>query len=280
MNTNTATNTAKDLASLNQFNQNYSFKTSDYFNKSKFDFNAEGDRIKETIQKDFNLLKEYEKAFLSRGNNAPIVGDALLLPTGETVYFCHVWDDSVQTCGGGSFSLTSSGFLSYSGGLDSGIKKHDIYLTDDFTALNIWFCHRGYLTGGCSIDAYIKTRIWKCKENADLSGIPQIERYFAKIEEDKAEKITRINGNDQEYILPCPVLKVYNPTPEEVQRINKALNLELININGRSYYSSQLMTVKQYEKAQKIEGFKADYHNGCHEKNTLVLTSNKFIIFK
>lgn len=272
---NTITSTTEQLALLNQWNQNYHFKTPDYFNKSAFNFTDESGFMQDIVKRDFDLLKEYENAFLNRGDNSQKVGDALLLPTGETVYFCHVWDDSVQTCGGGSFCLSSSGFLSYSGGLDSGIKKDDIYLTEEFTPLYIWFCHRGYLTGGCSVQAFIKTRVWKCKDNADLSGIPQIERHFAKIEEDKAEKITRVNGNGNEYILPCPVLKIYNPTPEEVQRINKALNLELINISGRSYFSIQLMTVKQYEQAQKIQGFKAVFHNGCYDKNTLLLTPIK-----
>lgn len=267
----TTTENINQLAELNKFNQNYNFTTADYLTKG-FDLEKEPKYKIKDLTEDFNHLKECEKAYLTRGGSLPIVGDALLLPTGETVYFCHIWDESAQTTGGGSYSLSKSGYLSYSGGLDSGVKLNDIYLTEDFTALRIWFCHKGYLTGGCAVYANIKTRVWKCKESADLSGVPQIERHYEKIEEERAETITRTNGNGQEYTLPLPKVVIYHIAETEAEELGKKFDLNFKKVG--SHFKAQLMKTSQFEAIQKLSGFEITYYNNCSWKNTLVFIKN------
>lgn len=171
------TNTAEKLAAFNQYNQNYHFKTPQPFVKNSFNYSEESKYTKMLVEKDLEILNRYQANFLEVATDEPRNGDALILPTGETVYFCHTLENSVQTTPGGSYNLSKSGYLSYSGGLDSGINKNDIYLTDELTTLQIWFSHGGYLCAGSAIYAIIKTRVWKCKEGADLSGIQTKRNY-------------------------------------------------------------------------------------------------------
>ena len=170
------TDTAEKLARYNVQNNNYQFKTADWDNNFTLDWANESERTKDLITKDFDIIQGYEKAFLTIERKAPINGDALILPTGETVYFCHTWDKSAQTTPAGSF-CTLGGGMSYSGGLDSGVKLDDIYLTDEEAVLTCWFPHRGYLQAHSAIYAKIRTKVWRCKEGADLSGVQTKRNY-------------------------------------------------------------------------------------------------------
>lgn len=166
------TETAEQLAKDNLFNRNYDFKTADYIwgQTGKLEYYNEPQYIKDKVNKDLEILKKDNQKFLDRERSVPAVGDALLLPNGKYVYFCHVWDDHAQTTIMGSFCLFGSGF-SYSGGLDSGLKLEDIKLTDKEYGLPVWFPHNGSLQAQCAIYATAKTRVWKCKKGADLSGV-------------------------------------------------------------------------------------------------------------
>ncbi len=130
------------------------------------------------VKDDLKLLKEFSKKFSSRVQalEIPAVGDCILLPDGQVVYFCSVYETKGQTCESGSFALSKNGFLSYSGGLDTGIFFSDIFLTDEKYVLPIWFAHKGYLCGDSAIYANMECRVWKTKDGADLSGIPQVAR--------------------------------------------------------------------------------------------------------
>jgi hypothetical protein len=175
----TETATPKDLADQNQFNQNFGFKTADAwdFEKKSWNYDLESDRAKQLVEKDFELLKECEKAFTARAPKHPKNGDALVMPCGGLVYFCHTWDDSAQTTPNGSFALSDAGGISYSGGLDSGMKLADIYLTEETAFLPVWICHQNRLKAGARVNATVKTRVWKCLPEADLTGV-QLRRNY------------------------------------------------------------------------------------------------------
>lgn len=167
------TATPKDLANQNQFNQNFAFNIGDAwdFDEKKWNYDLESDRAKKLVENDFELLKASEKAFLARNRTQPVNGDALVLPCGGVVYFCHIWSDSAQTTPSGSFALSDVGGISYSGGLDSGVKLTDIYLTDQVAYLPVWICHKNRLQAGARVNGTIKTRVWQTVPEADLSGV-------------------------------------------------------------------------------------------------------------
>ena len=200
----TLTNNVSDLTELNKFNPNYI-----PYSGASLDTEA--------IQLDFDLLREYTKRYESRYSLQPSLGDSLRLPDGQIVYFCHIYNDSVQTCASGSFHLSESGFISYSGGLDPGISFNDIKLTNEKYTLPIWFCHKGYLTGGCAIYAHIECRVWKTKESADLSGIPQVELLRRQKLKEQSETITKVDGNGREYKEHLPEIIIHKKDlPEEL----------------------------------------------------------------
>lgn len=233
-----------DLKKLNQYNQNYVL--------------CDGGQVNdELIEKDFLLLESYTIAYHSKYTiEKPIVGDCILLPDGQYVYFCHIHEESAQTCAGGSFHLSPSGFISYSGGLDSGIQISDIELTQEKYALPIWFSHRGYLCAGCAVNARIECRVWKTKTGADTSGIPQIERLRKQKLKEKSETIIKIDGNGKEYQehLPEIVVKKMGLSEELLNKIAETTGL----IFEDSYffvpvYWCQPMRLEQIEKLKKFE---------------------------
>ena len=209
------TNDISGLAELNKYNQNY-------FTYSCSELNMQ------EVTKDFALLQEYTKAYHRRHSKiTPSVGDCLFLPDGQVVYFCSIYDSKAQTCGGGSFHLTPSGYLSYSGGLDSGISFSDIELTNKAYVLRIWFCHRGYLCGGCGIYAHIQCRVWKTKVGANLFGIPQVETFRRRKLKEQSELITKIDGNGRKYdeYLPEIVIKKKGVSEELIREIEQTTGL-------------------------------------------------------
>jgi hypothetical protein len=76
--------------------------------------------------KDQQLLNSRIAAWSKR--SGPRVGDFVILPGEEHVRrFTHDWDDDIQTTSGigreGRFYFSHDGFMDFSGGLDSPIRK-------------------------------------------------------------------------------------------------------------------------------------------------------------
>ncbi|AIM37400.1 hypothetical protein KO02_12390 [Sphingobacterium sp. ML3W] len=240
----TLTNTVEKLAELNATNQNYIAFYNAPVNMQK-------------VEKDFSLLLEYSNNYQKRHTeNEPSLGDCLHLPDGQKVYFCHIWDDSVQTCGGGSYSLTKSGYLSFSGGLDSGIRIDEMELTEETDALNIWFAHAGWLQANCSIIANIEVRVWKPKQNADLSGIPQIEKLRKQKLKEQSEKVAKVNGNGIEYFEHLPSIFI-NEDAVSDQLIKKIESETGLIFEKTMYFNPcywvQPMKQKQIDKLKKFK---------------------------
>jgi hypothetical protein len=241
------TSDVENLTKRNQFNENYRL----YYG---------GPLNTKAIQIDFELLKKYTRAYQKRYlDYQPATGDCLRLPDGQTVYFCHIHEEKGQTCEGGSFHLSESGYISYSGGLDSGIAFSDIELTSERYVLPVWFCHRGYLTGGCGIYANIECRLWKTKEGANLSGIPQVVRLKRKRLKEQSETITKVDGNGRQYKehLPEIIIKKSSLRNELLEEVERATELKF----EESYhfvpvYRCQPMKLKQIEAIRKFPQFK------------------------
>lgn len=180
------TDSVEKLAKLNMQNNNYMFSYDWYFKSeemlSNFNWKMQGIKQK-LVYDDFDILKDLETGYQfhqKENPNKPIIGDAIQMPDGKFVYVCHSWDDHAQTTPHGSFGLFGNiekASLSYSGGLDSGMKLRDIYLTDEEHLINVWFCHKGVLQAHCGIRANIKCRVWKCKPGSNLSGVITERNY-------------------------------------------------------------------------------------------------------
>lgn len=240
------TNDIASLASLNKHNQNYV-----KYAGSTFDERA--------VSKDFQLLLEFSKAYRkSHHRNRPNIGDCLRLPDGQIVYFCHIYDDRAQTCECGSFHLSNSGYINYSGGLDSGISFNNIELTNDKWVLPVWISHRGILCGGCAIHAHIECRVWQTKEGADLSGIPQVKRLRKKKLKEQSETITNIDGNGNHHMehLPEIIIRKTNLSAELFQIVQKATGLDFEDdYYYVPVYWCQPLTLKQIEKLKQFLQF-------------------------
>jgi len=209
------TKDVSSLAALNRFNQNYVLYLDAPFNQ-------------QAVKKDFLLLEQFNKAYQKRHSvNTHSVGDCLPLPDGQKVYFCHIHDHEGQTCDAGSFHLSNTGYMSYSGGLDAGISFDSILLTADKSALQVWFSHRGLLSGGCAIHANIESRVWITKQGADLSGIPQVKRLRRKLLKAQSETITKTDGNGRPYAehLPEVVIKKQNLSKGLFHAVQQATGL-------------------------------------------------------
>ncbi|MNJ95331.1 hypothetical protein D3C87_130410 [compost metagenome] len=256
------------LASCNTDNPNYiSFPT------------QQVDLLK--VKDDLKLLLEFRDKYLKRvvDIKTPVVGDCIFLPDGQVVYFCSIYETKGQTCESGSFSLSNNGFLSYSGGLDTGILFSDLVPTKELYILPIWFCHKGYLCAGSAVYANIECRVWKTKSDADLSGIPQVKRLRKLKLKEQSETITKVDsiGNTFQEHLPALII-IKEGLPEGlIDNVREVTGLVFEDsYHFVSVYWSQPMTVAQLELIQSFRQFmfKETYDQISHEP-LLILSISK-----
>ena len=157
--------TIADFKSLNKHNQNLSV----------FDAEKQDSVFRENlVEKNFKIHQELQENRIHYNNVwIPKVGDIVQLPNEEKVFICHVHENSVQTTGGGSFSIFKSGVMSYSGGLDSGLKKTDLLPTGRKDYCTCWFPEGNHLRAHAAIYTKILVRVWEVRNGARLSGVPQ-----------------------------------------------------------------------------------------------------------
>lgn len=202
----------------------------------------------------------------------PRVGDYLRLPYDLYTRFTYDWGDSIQTGGGaGSYHLGSSGYTSYSGGLDSGVKKTDIIQTDETKEGYIWFFDQGISGANRGVDFKISFRVFALREGADISGLPQIKAYEKKLIRDKAEKITRIDGNGNPYTLPIPELFISQKYIKEevITEIKEKTGIFFVPVPWG--YSCQPMRQQQIDNLLNIYDFDSEYYNNAWFSNVLFL---------
>lgn len=209
------------------------------------------------------------------------VGDYLKLPHGIYTRFTHEWEHTIQTGGYScSFYLSKDGFCSYSGGLDSGVKKSDLRLTSEVKKGFIWFFDGDIAGAGRGVDFEIDFRVFEPIEGADLSGCPQIKKYEKERYRLKAETITRINGNGQPYTMPIPELVIMaKREPHKMPELEIPINVQEICkkhgaiIEGEKIYTItvQPLTLKAMADILGAHKNESTFYNNWQYENTLLI---------
>lgn len=273
-------NEVKDFITRNVNTESYRDVDYEYnYGKSpEIDFSIQSPRIIEKAERDLAIIKERSKAYMNRDGFR--VGERIVLPDGQTVIISNVLGDKVQTSHSGSLHLFSGGGISFSGGLDSGLKKSDLIRIDEISKVEVWIFHEGRSGGGRGVYYDMPVPMYRTKRGADLSGVPQVAALRKKIEQEKSETITRINGNGQEYTLHLPEVIILNPmpskypqnAPKEFPRTDCTISGLKFKANGMNNLICQPMKLSQITRLLKENDFKVSFrHNGSNQ-NTLFLT--------
>jgi hypothetical protein len=225
-----------------------------------------------------NAIILAERVALLNERNEPRVGDFLKLPHGDYQRFTQEWEDRLQTGStSASYHIGKRGEISYSGGLDWGVLKRDIKLTEEVKDGSVWFFSEGLAGIGRGVTFYTQFKVYELRKGANTSGLPTIKEYAKKLIRDKAETITRINGNGNEYTLPLPCLRIvagYDKVQEVKASLEKSTKL-IFEVLG-NVLESQIMTHEQFDMMQKDKRFKATFYNNATYKNTLILQLDNF----
>ena len=103
------------------------------------------------------------------------VGDWIREPDGRMSRATHEWNQNgemseiIQHGGGehGQYYL-GKGYLSYSGGLDTGIKKNQLKQTDEMKLGKVWFFKDDYHTAGNGIEYVVDFRVYEVLPGAAI----------------------------------------------------------------------------------------------------------------
>lgn len=99
-------------------------------------------------------------------HQGPRVGDYVITSKG-LLRFTYDWDDTIQTTSrgfGGSFYISESGYMDYSGGLDSGVPKTALELTEETRDGACWFFSHDYRTAHNGVDVVVPCRVYRLVE--------------------------------------------------------------------------------------------------------------------
>lgn len=209
--------------------------------------------------------------------DGPQVGDYLKIKYGIYTRFTHVWDESDQIQTGGcsdSFYLGNSGYCSYSGGLDSGVKISDLIETKETKEGLIWFFSENYATAHNGVNYTIPCKVYELKEGANTEGLPQIKAYeHAKFME-TVPTFERFNGNGNLYTLHIPKITILCDLNEYyIKDVEKQTGLKFTaSWNG---YSAQPTTFEQVVKLFVNTNFETKYYDNGTNKNELILKFNR-----
>lgn len=96
------------------------------------------------------------------------VGDWIRETSGRMTRATHDWNDAGEDTeiiqhGGSEFGqfYLGDGYISYSGGLDTGIKKNQIRDTGEVKKGKVWFFRNDYATAGNGIDYMVDFRVFE-----------------------------------------------------------------------------------------------------------------------
>jgi hypothetical protein len=269
-----------DFLTLNRFTESYrGIKQSEgdynpYLSPRAIDLKIQPDYIINDAIQDLNIISERVVNFNAR--KGARVGDYISLPDGQMVIISHNWNENqVQTSGGGSMHMGQSGFLSFSGGMDSGLKETDLIPTKETKKGTIWIFHGGFSGGNRGVYSKINFRVFKTRPGADLSGIPQISALKKQKLIEKSETITRINGNGNEYTMHMPEIMIVEPHDSYKDKFVKFNTFTLAGLKFKITHwniaASQPMTRKQINDMLKMYAFKGTFYNNANNKNQLFL---------
>ena len=106
------------------------------------------------------------------------VGDYLKMPYGMYTRFTYKLGEYIQVGGdAGTYFLNDLGFLSYSGGIDSGVYITDLEVTNEVKPGAIWFFNNNEAKAYNGFDTIINFRVFKLKDKASEDGLRQIRKY-------------------------------------------------------------------------------------------------------
>lgn len=227
------------------------------------------DKLKEVND---NILK----ARLEQFNLIPgaRLGDFIKLPSETGDFYTritHIWegDNMLQTGGSaGNAYYLGNGYLSYSGGLDPGLKADDLIPTDEKKQGLIWFFSNNESRAHNGVEYSIEFRVFTIKEGADIHNLYDYSDHLKKIMLSKLPTITRINGNGNPYTLPLPEI-MFIDTPNEIvlSHIEKNTGLKFIGGKAQTQTHEQLCTFfLSYNYEYKY------YCNSMHA-NTIIIKS-------
>lgn len=274
------TEEVKDFLQMNLFRESYRdiVHEYEYNGENKINFDIQPQYVIDKAERDLAIIKDRIEKFNSREGFK--IGSKIKLPDGQYVMISQIWDESVQTSLGGSMHLGKSGYISFSGGMDSGIDKSDLILTDEVSYSTIWIFHNDLSGGGRGVYYKMPFQVYRTKRGADLSGIPQVRELAEEKIIKLSETITRINGNGQSYTLHMPKLVIVQPKSTWMSNsgVKKYPKEDCIisglsfKVDGMGNLVCQPMKLKQINKLLKENDFKAVFHNNAANKNTLILT--------
>lgn len=112
-------------------------------------FDARDEEIKQARLALFNAIQ------------GPRVGDFVRMPDGSLHRFSHQWPDGFQTSTSGSFHLSESGYMSFSGGLDPTIPNDRIRETNETKNGFFWFFHHGYMQAHNGVETMAPFRVYE-----------------------------------------------------------------------------------------------------------------------
>lgn len=107
------------------------------------------------------LLARIDSVFWT--HDGPRVGDYALLPDGRTMRVSHHWGDALQLSEGGSWYIGTSGFASFSGGLEPGIAIERFVLTNEIKPGRFWFFDRDWRRAHAAVYALIDCRVYRVR---------------------------------------------------------------------------------------------------------------------
>lgn len=230
------------------------------------DWEKVGQRFIEMAEHNLKILAERMADFDKK--EGPRVGDYLELPYGMVTRFTYDWGEEIQIGGGShSFYLGTGGYTSYSGSLDPGIKKE--YMVDAGYKKDglVWFFHEGYSGGGRGVYFSVPFRVFKLVENYDTSTIWMVQNKERQMYREKAETITRINGNGQPYTLPIPEINLIGVTHEQVLKIESESGLKFEKGPWNNYRCQPLFKHELTAVDNAFKWEKTYYNNGTTENS-------------
>ena len=229
------------------------------------------EEIRATDPANIEILAISEKALNDK--KGPRVGDYLKMPHGEYTRFTESYSGGLQTGGHemSRFYLAQSGFVSYSGSLDSGVKVADIRLTDEVKTGLIWFFSGNNSRGRGAVEFQINFRVYELIEGADTRGLPQIVAYQRKCRADKAEKVMRESFNNKMEELPLPVVFISTELISEAEILPLTDELGLYLDSYWWAYSFQPYKQTDIDTVCERLGMTGTYNRYGNFPNTLTL---------
>jgi hypothetical protein len=131
-----------------------------YFNKTR------AEAIAEVMEANLPLIEDRIEHYIDNWEDHPLVGEFILNHDGSYDRFTHDWGEKhgIQTGGiGGSFYLSSNGWMEYSGGLNSSEPYSSFELLEERKDAFVWSFDRDQGRAHNGIYYHIPARVWRRK---------------------------------------------------------------------------------------------------------------------